>query len=367
MTAPDAASVADEALGRRDEALAALDNGDLPAALALAAEGLALLASAHLVAGLDEAAVLIARAEIEECAGHLDDAAATLSAAMEIIGDPARADDDEDRLALWCQASERLAGLEQLGGEFEAAMARLAAVLGRASAAFGEASLPVVSAANSLGMACKAAGEFDAAAAAYWRAGAALAGLAGPDPLIEAGLLHNLGGLAHARGEATVGIPLAETGLELRTELLGTGHPDVARDLNALGALYQLAERTEDAARAYGRALATFEACYGPDHFEVGMTCANLAVLRAGEGRNAEAESLGQRSLRILQDVLGADDAEVGLTLLNLAAPVAAQGRQAEARALTARASAILAARLPAGHPHTQAAAQALESLSPPK
>jgi len=101
MIGPDAfaASVADEALSRRDEALAALDNGDLPAALALAAEGLALLASGHLVGGLDEAAVLIARAEIEECAGHLDDAAATLSAAMEIIGDPARADDDEDRLA----------------------------------------------------------------------------------------------------------------------------------------------------------------------------------------------------------------------------------------------------------------------------
>ena len=106
-----------------------------------------------------------------------------------------------------------------------------------------------------------------------------------------------------------------------------------------------------------------FEDHYGPGHFEVAMTCANLAVLHSDQGHFQEAEALGRRSLRIFEAVLGPDDAEVGLTLLNLAAAVAEQGRRAEAAELTARAAAILVARLPHDHPHVVAANQALESL----
>src|SRR5215472_14214693 len=57
---------AEAALGLRDQALAALDAGDPRAALALAEEGLAALARAGLAGGPDEAAVLVARTEIEE-------------------------------------------------------------------------------------------------------------------------------------------------------------------------------------------------------------------------------------------------------------------------------------------------------------
>ena len=158
----------------------------------------------------------------------------------------------------------------------------------------------MVSAANALGMVYKYAADFDAAETAYRRATDAVAGMADPDPLLEAGLLHNLGGLAHSRGDAATGIPLAERGAALRADVLGADHPDVARDLNALGALYHLAGRYDDAARAYDRALMVFEDSYGPDHFEVAMTCANLAVLHGDQGEYARAESVGRRSLEIL-------------------------------------------------------------------
>jgi hypothetical protein len=114
------------------------------------------------------------------------------------------------------------------------------------------------------------------------------------------------------------------------------------------------------------RALTVFEDRYGPDHFEVAMTCANLAVLACDDGRFGEGESLGRRTLRILEATLGPDDAEVGLTLLNLAAAVAEQDRKGEAAALAARAEAILTARLPAGHPHVLMAGQARERWDPP-
>jgi len=352
-----------EALILRDQALAALDGGDASAALAIAGKGLAALKAAGLGGGADAAALLVALAEIEESLDRFGDAAATIATAIAILEDVVPEGGDDDSLTLWCQAQERLAGLERLAGDFDAAMARLGAVLDRASAALGEASPPVVSAANALGVVHKYASDFDAAEAAYQRAVAAARGLADPDPLIQAALLHNLGGLAHSRGDVTGGIPLAEKGLALRAERLGADHPDVARDLNALGALYHLAGRSGDAAQAYRRALAVFEDSYGPNHFEVAMTCANLAVLAGDQGRLQEAESLGRRSLRILETALGPGDAEVGLTLLNLAAVVAGQGRQAEAAALAARAAAILTARLPSDHPHVVAAGEALERL----
>jgi tetratricopeptide (TPR) repeat protein len=223
-----------------------------------------------------------------------------------------------------------------------------------------------VSAANALGIVHKYAADFGAAVAAYRRAVAAAQAMPERDPLIEAGLLHNLGGLAHSRGDAAAGIPLAERGTALRAEALGDDHPDVARDLNALGALYHLAERYGDADDAYRRALATFEGCYGPDHFEVAMTCANLAVLHSDQGRFRAAEAAGRRSLAILEAILGPADAEVGLTLLNLAAAVAGQGRADQAAELAARACDILAARLPSGHPHVRAAAQARQAYGRP-
>ena len=358
------AGVADEALLARDRALTALDEGDPAAALALAGEGLAVLEAAGLGGGPDAAAVLVARAEIEESLGRFGAATATAAAALDILEGPVAEGGAEDCLLLWCQAQERLAGLERLAGEFDAAAARLSAAADRAAAAFGEASPAVVSAANALGVVHKYAADFDAAEGAYRRAMAAASGQGAP--LILAGLLHNLGGQAHARGDVTAGIPLAERGVALRTGALGAGHPDVARDWNALGALYHLTGRSGDAAQAYDRALAVFEDRYGPDHLEVAMTCANLAVLAADQGRGAEAEALGRRSLRILEAVLGPQDAEVGLTLLNLAAIVAEQGRRAEAAGLMARAAAILQARLPHDHPHVVAACQALERLRTP-
>jgi tetratricopeptide (TPR) repeat protein len=359
-------TAAGAALSLRDQALAELDGGDPVQGLSTALRGLALLEAAGLRGGADEAALLVALAEIEEALDRFGDARARIAAAIGILEDVTAEDGDDDSLMLWCQAQERQAGLERLAGDFAAAAARLSSVLDRADARLGRASRAVVSAASALGVVYKYASDFDAAETAYRLAGTAARGLADPDPLLEAGLLHNLGGLAHSRGDAAAGIPAAERGAALRAGALGPDHPDVARDLNALGALYHLAGRFAEAARVYRRALAVFEDTYGPDHFEVAMTCANLAVLHGDQADFAQAESLGRRSLRILTAVLGPQDAEVGLTMLNLATAVAGQRRNAEAAALSARAATILAARLPSGHPHLLAAAEAAEYYGRP-
>jgi tetratricopeptide (TPR) repeat protein len=186
------------------------------------------------------------------------------------------------------------------------------------------------------------------------------------DPLTEAGLLHDLAVRAYSRGDVAGGIHLAERGMALRTSVLGVTHSAVARDLNILGALYQLAGRFIEADEAYRRALGIVESCYGPDHLEVATICADLAALRSNHGDYDVAEALGRRSLRILQAVLGPEDTEVGRTMLNLAAALAGQDKLAEASAFADCARAILSDRLPDAHPYVLAARQAVDHLLEP-
>ena len=119
--AADAA--AGEALSLRDQALAALDAGDPSGALGIARQGLAVLQAAGLRGGADEAALLIALAEIEEALGCFGDAGVTIAAAIVTL-EGAELEDEDDKLILWCQAQERQAGLERTAGDFEAAASR---------------------------------------------------------------------------------------------------------------------------------------------------------------------------------------------------------------------------------------------------
>ena len=353
------------ALAHRDQALAELDRGDAGRARTIASDALILLETVGQGESLDAAALLVALAETDESLGRFDLARVAAGRAAAIL---TAACDPEDLGAfrLWCQAEEWLAGLDRVGGDLDGAAARLVDLIDRAVQILGPVSEAVVSAENALGVVHKYAGHFDDAAAAFGRALRALGESGRRDPLAEACLFHNLGGLACSRGSPDAGIPHAERGLALRIEAVGQDHPDTGRDLNAIGALYHQAGRLDEARAACGKALVIFESAYGPDHFEVAMACANLAVLASDEDNNAEAETLGLRSLGILRAVLGPDNAEVGLTLHNLGVAVAAQGRTREAVGLFQRANRNLAAALPQEHPYLASTRESQQQLLSP-
>src|SRR5690349_6174983 len=77
--------------------------------------------------------------------------------------------------------------------------------------------------------------------------------------------------------------------------------------------------RREEAERTYGRALPMLEETLGPDHPEVARCLANLSALYWRRGAAAEARPLAERALSIAEAALGPDDPKTALARRNLA------------------------------------------------
>jgi hypothetical protein len=72
--------------------------------------------------------------------------------------------------------------------------------------------------------------------------------------------------------------------------------------------------RPTEAEPLYRRALAIFEASYGPDHPNVTIGLGNLAGLLADTGREAEALPLARRALAIFEASYGSDHPHAVMT-----------------------------------------------------
>ena len=132
--------------------------------------------------------------------------------------------------------------------------------------------------AQNLAVAYKYTGRFDDAARLYDRA-LAIAEAAGDDRLV-ATICHNLGGLAHARGDAALGVPWARRSITVRAPF---GDPmALAADRGALAGLLIDLGDLDEAADNLHTARETFEA-HGED-LEVAIVDGNLATGRAGMG-----------------------------------------------------------------------------------
>jgi tetratricopeptide (TPR) repeat protein len=215
---------------------------------------------------------------------------------------------------------------------------------------------------NNFGMLCKYAGDFDSGAAAYQR-GLKLAleqnGGEYDDPGIAA-LLHNIGGLEHARGRFDAAEEPARRAWEIRRKLRGDNHLDTLADAVAYAGVLDGLERYGESRPIYERAIAIYEEQLGPDHFEVAAALNNLAGVEAACGNVAAAEAHFRRSLQAKVKQLGPEHPEVALTSYNLGALLLDAGREAEGRELIRQAVSILEKTVTPGHPWLEAAKSAL-------
>jgi CHAT domain-containing protein/tetratricopeptide (TPR) repeat protein len=164
-------------------------------------------------------------------------------------------------------------------------------------------------------------------------------------------------------GKFSEAIPLAERVLAIREKALGPDHPDVARSLNNLAALYDLQGRYADAEPLYRRSLAIQDKALGPNHPDVARSLNNLALLYDNQGRYADAEPLYRRSLAIYEKALGPDHPDVATSVDNLALLYNHQGRYADAEPLYRRSLAIREKALGPNHPSVATSLNNLAAL----
>ncbi|EGJ35285.1 MULTISPECIES: tetratricopeptide repeat protein [Moorena] len=87
------------------------------------------------------------------------------------------------------------------------------------------------------------------------------------------------------QGKYSEAIPLAERALEIRQEILGEEHRDVAESLNNLAFLYFYKGKYPKAEPLYQQALARKKKLLGQDHPDVATSLNNLALLYKSQGR----------------------------------------------------------------------------------
>ncbi|MBD2425979.1 tetratricopeptide repeat protein [Phormidium sp. FACHB-1136] len=149
-----------------------------------------------------------------------------------------------------------------------------------------------------------------------------------------ADVFHDMGMYLLERGEYALADPLLQKALDLRRNLLGDEHEDIADSLNSAARSHELQGRYSEAEPLYQQALAMYQRLFGDEHPDVATSLNNLAVLYQKQGRYGEAEPLFQDALAMRKRLLGDEHPDVAGSLNNLAGLCDHQGRYGEAKPL---------------------------------
>lgn len=156
--------------------------------------------------------------------------------------------------------------------------------------------------------------------------------------------------LYNASGDRAQAEELAVQALSIRRRLLGDGHLDVAMCFNNLA--YVLRDKGDHAAAevAFRRALDIRRRLLGSDHPDVAILLYHLGEVEAAQGDFAAAESLHREALDMRRRALPLQHPDLARSLVALGELLNQQGRPAQARPLLQEALEIHQATLPAGH-----------------
>ncbi len=338
---------------------AALEGGELARAAALADDAAAAFVVEQGEPCFDAPNLLRVGAEALLALGDHAAAARTLDRADALAG---RLPQGEpfDRLRVHLG---RLRGVALLdGGDRPAARAVLQRTLERCEATLGSEDADAAALHNMLGVVGKFVGTFDTAAEHYARA-IEIFERTGASPVVLGALHHNLGGLAHSRGDLVTAERETRRALGLRTDFLGPAHADSAGDRGQLGAILSELGRHDEAERELRRTVDDMAAALGLDHVEVAIARTALGAALHRAGRLQEADVAYREGLAARERTQGDSHPMLAPTLLNLSALCEQRGDRILARALAQRAAGVLDGAVTADHPHLLATRERLAEL----
>lgn len=147
-------------------------------------------------------------------------------------------------------------------------------------------------------------------------------------------ILDNLGTLLYYMGRHREAEPQLREALAIRRRLLVAEHSEIASSLNNLAMVFSATGRLAEAEKLYSESLAMDRKLRGGDHPNIASTMSNLGIVRANRGRFAEAEELQREALAMWKRVVGTEHPGVARTMNNLAYVLRPQGKLDEAEAL---------------------------------
>ena len=168
-------------------------------------------------------------------------------------------------------------------------------------------------------------------------------------PEIEAELSSTLSAVYRALADYAVAERMERRALDLRRELWGEEHLEVARSLNNLAQLLCQQGKYGGAVDVGSQALAMRRKLLGNEHREVADSLRTLGVVFHSQGRLEEAVAVFGEALRLHGDL--DSDLESAATLASLGRALESQGRSAEAETLLRTALAVQQQVLPSEHP----------------
>lgn len=157
---------------------------------------------------------------------------------------------------------------------------------------------------------------------------------------------------------------LYQQALQVRRQLFGTQHPDVAASLNSLANLYYEQGRYNEAEALYQQALRMRECLLGSDHPDLVPSLNGLAKLcYYAKADHTRAEALYQQAIRLTEGHLGVDHPYRAYLLMNLANLYSSQEQYQPAEACYRSAIHIWEQHLGPNHPSTALAYNNLGAL----
>ncbi|NEP82303.1 MAG: tetratricopeptide repeat protein [Okeania sp. SIO3B3] len=175
--------------------------------------------------------------------------------------------------------------------------------------------------------------------------------------------LNNLAELYRCQGQYKEAEPLLLEALEMRKQLLDSPHPDIATSLNNLGELYRSQGRYKQAEPLYQEALEMTKRLLGAEHPDIVTSLNNLAEFYRYQGRYKQAEPLSIEALEMTKRLLGAEHPDVITSLNNLANLYCSQGQYKEAEPLSIEALEMTKRLLGAEHPDVATSLNNLANL----
>ncbi len=242
-------------------------------------------------------------ADLQRQEVRLDDALATLNEAEALLQ---TAPVGDRRATLLAQTLIRRGDTSRLRADFASAERALLSAI-----RLTQDALDHVSALNTLGVLFKDTERLTEAETQYTAALTALEAEFGTDHSISRRILHNLAGLAHARGRYIEGETLIRQALELSSGPDYERTADILSDRGVLGALLVGQDRLDEAEDLFTKLQADWTALRGPRHYEVAFCVHHLAVVREKRGDAPGALALYESALRIKRDILLPEHPEV--------------------------------------------------------